>query len=84
MGEILTFNQLYAKTYDGKYTLKDLIDKIRGIVASRGYDNEVANSVVRSFVSNGILEIYNELGYQRWMELIENTIDHEISERRLN
>ena len=81
MGSILTYNQLGRRTYDGKYSLKDLIDKIRKIVVSKGYNNEVTNSVVNSFVSNGILEIYNELGYQRWIELINHTIDHEISER---
>lgn len=80
---ILAFNQLGARTVDNKYTQKDLIRKIRRMATSRGYNNEVANSVINSFVMNGIVEVYNELGYQKWTKLIYEMIDHEYAERRI-
>ena len=78
---IITFNQLNNKTDDGRYTQKDLIDKIKKIVKSKGCDSKTTNSVINSFVTNGIIEIYNELGYQKWLEMMHQVIDHEISER---
>jgi hypothetical protein len=78
---IIAFNQLGIKTKDGRYTQGDLIRKIKKIVASRGCCSEASNSVINSFVMNGIVETYNELGYQRWVEMIHQVTLHEIAER---
>ncbi len=81
MSKVMTFNQTDIFTKDGRYSQKDLIDKIKKIVASKGGDAQTVESVINSFVMNGIVEIYNELGYQGWVELIHQTVDHEIKER---
>lgn len=83
MSNILTLNQLHEKTDDGRYTQQDLINRIKKVVASKGYDNGTTQSVINSFVQNGILETYNELGFQKWMELIHQIVDHEGKERRM-
>ena len=80
---IISFNQLGEKTKDGRYTQKDLIDKIKKIAVSQGYNNETAQSAINSFVMNGIIETYNELGYQKWIELIHQIVAHEGAERRI-
>lgn len=80
---MITFNQLNKCTADNRYTQKDLIGKIRKIVASKGYDSKVTDSVVNSFVTNGLVEIYDELGYQKWMEMINQVVSHEIAERKI-
>jgi hypothetical protein len=79
---VIPFNQLGVRTRDGRYTQKDLIAKIRKIAVSQGYDNGTAQSTINSFVMNGIVETYNELGYQRWIEMIYQVINHEGAERR--
>ena len=79
---VITFNQLGIRTNDRRYSQQDLIRKIKKIVISKGCDSKVAESTINSFVMNGIVETYNELGYQKWIEMIHQMIDHEISERR--
>lgn len=78
---IIAFNQLNERTDDDRYSQKDLINKINKVVKSKGCDDKVTASVVNSFVTNGIIETYNELGYQKWMDMIHQVIDHEITER---
>lgn len=80
---MITFNQLDVRTKDSRYTQKDLIRIINKISKSRGHDSKVTESVVNSFVTNGIIETYNELGYQKWIEMIHQIVDHEISEGRM-
>lgn len=79
---IISFNQLDATTSDGRYTQKDLIKRIRRIASTHGCDG-VADSVINSFVMNGIIEIYNELGYQKWVDLIHQMVNHEVAERSI-
>ena len=83
MSKVVTFNQTDIYTKDNKYSQKDLIGKIKKIVASKKGDAQIVESVINSFVMNGIVEIYNELGYQKWVELIHQIIDHEIRERSM-
>lgn len=80
---IIAFNQLGEMTDDMRYSQKDLIAKIRKIAISQGYDNSIAESVINSFVTNGIIETYNELGYQKWIEMIHQIVAHEGAERRM-
>ena len=74
-------HKLDLKTRDARYTQRDLIRKIKQIAVSQGYDSATARSVINSFVANGIVETYNELGYQRWIELIHQIVAHEGKER---
>lgn len=74
---MITFNQLDMRTSDGRYSQRDLIHKINKIATSKGHDNKVAQSVINSFVMNGIVETYNDLGYQRWIEMIHQIVAHE-------
>lgn len=80
---IIPFNQLDIRTNDDRYTQKDLINKIKKIAVSKGYDSDTAESAISSFVMNGIIETYNELGYQRWIEMIHQIVSHEGAERRI-
>lgn len=81
MGDITTFNHMSEPTRDGRFTQKDLIGKINKIVKSYGYDSSTTRSIVNSFVTNGILETYNELGFQKWTEFIHGCVKAEIIER---
>lgn len=78
---ILPLNQLDMRTKDNRYSQRDLIAKIKQIAHAQGHDNRVAQSAVNSFVNNGIVETYNELGYQEWMKLIYQVVTHEGAER---
>lgn len=78
---ISTFNQLNLRTADGRFTQRNLIAKIKEIAKLKGYNNEVAESAIKSFVMNGIIETYDELGYQKWIEMIRQIVDHEAIER---
>lgn len=81
--EMVTFNQLNMKTKDGRYTQRQLINKINKIAQYKGCDSEAAQSAIRSFVTNGIVETYNELGYQEWIKMIDTIVSHEAAERRI-
>ena len=76
MNSITAFNQLNAITRDGRYTQRDLISKIKNIAG-----NEIGQSVINSFVNDGIIETYNELGYQEWIKMINEIVAHEKYER---
>lgn len=80
MSNIVTFNQPTARTRDNRFTHKDLVDKVRKIASSYG-DDGVTKSVVDSFVTNGLVETYNELGYQKWVEMIHGVVQQEYVER---
>lgn len=80
MSNIVTFNQPTARTHDNRFTHKDLVDKVRKIASSYG-DDGITKSVVDSFVTNGLVETYNELGYQKWVEMIHGVVQQEYAER---
>ena len=81
MSEIITFNHLGARTFDGRFTQRGLIGKIDKIVKSYGYDDGTTKSLVDSFVNDGLLETYNELGFQKWVEFIHGCIKTEAEQR---
>lgn len=82
---ILQFRDGLMRTDDGLYTQKDLIDIIRSNVGrsiSNKYKaSEIHRFILQSFTINGIIETYNSLGRQGWLEMIQQMIDHEVYER---
>lgn len=84
-GRMISFNDMNMISKDGRITQRRLINKIHllsKIICGKSQDAyAVAQSVIQSFCINGIMDTYNDLGYDNWKEMIIMMIEHEIYER---
>lgn len=83
MSNIITFNNPLATTDDRRYTHRDLENKIMKMCKTRygsRYGQAIGKSVINSFVSNGIIEIYNDIGYDEWIKLVTDMMKSEMEE----
>lgn len=70
---------------DGIWTQGMLIDRIKVIVhrvnTTCDTDNDIAKFIEQSFSINGIIDTYNQLGYEGWYHMILQMAEHEVWER---
>lgn len=81
----LEFRDNRRRTRDDKYTQGELIDNINSIIDglnTTSCDNrQLTDYIVKCFSINGLLETYNQLGYDGWRYMIIQMVEHEIYER---
>lgn len=85
MAVIRMFRDLRDITSDGEYTQRELISLINSRVSKLnnvGIDHdELVGYIERSFTSCGIVDTYNDIGYDEFIKLIDVIITNEIEER---
>lgn len=70
---------------DGKRTQAQLYKKLcqitHGINRSDDPDEDIVKFIIESFVENGFIETYNQLGFCGWKEMMTQFVESEIYER---
>lgn len=82
---IINISNYQKRTYDGKMTYNDLQKKVKALVSkyntTSDTDKDIAEFIIKSFATNGMIMMYNEVGFYEWHKIMTDMVKQEINER---
>lgn len=85
INNLIKLENYINRTKDGLWTYNDLLNKILKMIhrvnTTKDSDMAIRDFIEKSFVPQGIIEVYDDCGYYGWCQIVQRMIESEIYER---